>query len=341
MHIIRLIFQLFRGLNASCRRHPVKFTLFYLCLLFFIGIEVWFNFAAPPARNWISKNLGEIQIVDPNHLSFAVFGDNKNSHSIFPLLLRKADQDHEIKFALDLGDLVFGGDMEKYRYFIKQVRGNFRKPFLTAIGNHELREEGRGLYYVLFGPFYYSFRIGKVYFIVLDDADGKGLDALQTAWLERELEQARGYTSRFVFMHVPLFDPRGEGYHHCLPEKQAQSLLELFKHYHVSRVFAGHIHGYYQGQWQGLSYIITGGAGGELVGQDPEHDFFHYAKVNVNGNSISVIVQPIDSPEYESLDRFGSMAWLYIFTFLRFHGIQMALILAMVYLLGTTLERKP
>jgi hypothetical protein len=340
MQMIRLIFHLFRALNTLNGKHPVKFTLFYLCLLFFIGVEVWFNFAAPPARNWISQNLLKIQIDDPNHFSFAVFGDNKNSHSIFPLLLRKANQDHEIKFALDLGDLVFGGDMEKYRYFMKQVRGNFRKPFLTAIGNHELREEGRGLYYDLFGPFYYSFHAGKAYFIMLDDANEKGLDALQTIWLERELEQAQGYASRFVFMHVPLFDPRGEGYHHCLPEKQAQPLLELFKHYHVSRVFAGHIHGYYQGQWQGLPYTITGGAGAELVGRDPEHDFFNYTKVNVNGNSTGVTVQPIVSPEYEWLDRFGSMTWLYVFTFFRFHGIQLALILAMVYLLGTALEKK-
>jgi hypothetical protein len=44
---------------------------------------------------------------------------------------------------------------------------------------------------------------------VLDDADEIGLDAWQQAWLERELKDAREYTFRFVFMPVPLFDPRG------------------------------------------------------------------------------------------------------------------------------------
>ena len=47
------------------------------------------------------------------------------------------------------------------------------KPLLTAIGNHELMDEGRGNYYDMFGRFYYSFTVGENYFIVLDDADSK------------------------------------------------------------------------------------------------------------------------------------------------------------------------
>lgn len=335
---MRLIFNLFRVLKALSRRHPVKFALFYLCLLLLIGVEVWFNFAGLPTQNWIAENLRKIRVEDSNDFSFAVFGDNKMSHTIFPGLLRKVDQDQDIKFALDIGDLVFDGEMEKYRYFINQVKENITKPFLTAIGNHELRGKGRGLYYELFGPFYYSFQIGKTYFIVLDGADETGLDAWQQAWLERELKQAREYTSRFVFMHVPLFDPRGGRRHHCLPEKEARSLLGLFKRYNVSHVFASHIHAYYKGQWQGIPYTITGGAGGELVGKDPKHDFFHYLKVSVKGNTVDVTVQPIPSPDYEWLDRFGTIVWLYVFSFVRFHGIQLALFLLMVYLLGAVLR---
>ena len=338
MQIFSPVFHLFRILKTLSRRHPVKSVLFFLCLLIFVGVEAWFSFAPLPGQNWIVENLRKIHIEDSSDFSFAVLGDNKNSHTIFPVLLRKVDQDHDIKFALDLGDLVFDGEIEKYRYFIKQVENNTTKPFLTAIGNHELSEKGRGLYYDLFGPFYYSFQLGQTYFIVLDDADEKGLDIWQQGWLERELEQAQGYTSRFVFMHVPLFDPRGGEHHHCLPEKEARSLLSLFEKYHVSHIFTGHIHGYYRGQWEGIPFTITGGAGAELVGKEPKHDFFHYIKVSIKGNLVNTAVQPVTSRDYEWLDRLGSIAWLYIFSFVRFHGIQLALFLLMAWLLGGTLR---
>jgi Calcineurin-like phosphoesterase len=336
----RLVSHLFRVLKALHGRHPVNFLLFYLCLLCLIGVEVWFNSTSLPTQHWIAENLRKIRAEGSNDFSFAVFGDNKNSHSIFPELLRKVDQDHDIKFALDMGDLVFDGEMEKYRYFINQVRDNIKKPFLTAIGNHEIGERGRGLYYDLFGPFYYSFQIGGTYFIVLDDADEIGLDPWQQAWLEKALKKSQGYTTRFVFMHVPLFDPRGWGYHHGLPETEARSLLKLFKQNNVSHLFASHIHGYYEGQWEGIPYTITGGAGAELAGKDPKHDFFNYIKVGVKGNTVDVTVQPIPSPDYEWLDRFGYNVWLYVFPFFRFHGVQLALFLLMAYLLGAALRKK-
>lgn len=340
MEIIRLVLNLFRMLKALSRRHPVKLGLFFLCLLLLAGVEIWFRFEAPPAHNWIAENLRKIRIQDPADFAFAVFGDNKNSHSIFPVLLRKVDQDRDIKFALDIGDLVFNGDIEKYRYFFNQLKENIKLPFLTAIGNHELlMGSGRGLYYDLLGPFYYSFQIGGAYFIVLDDANETGLDEWQRAWLEGELKNARAYTHKFVFMHVPLFDPSGGRYDDgCLPEKEARSLLELFKAYNVSYIFASHIHAYYTGQWQGIPYTITGGAGAELIGKDPKHDFFHYLKVSVKGNTVDVTVQHLPSPDYEWLDRLGSTAWLYLYAFFRFNGIQVALFLLMAYLLGAAIK---
>jgi hypothetical protein len=176
---MRLVLHLFRMLKALGRRHPVKFTLFYLCLLFLLGVEVSFNFAAPPTQDWIAQNLRKIR---------------------------------------------------------------------------------------------------------------------------------------------------------------AEDSLELFKQYNVSHVFASHIHGYYQGQWQGIPYTITGGAGAQPVGKGPKHDFFHYIKVSVKGNTVDMAVQPIPSPDYEWLDRLGSIAWLYVFSFVRFHGVQLALFLLMAYLLGAALR---
>jgi hypothetical protein len=340
MEIIRLVLNLFRMVAILTRRHPIKLSLFFLCLFLFAGVEIWSRLQAAPGHNWIADNVRKIRIQDPNDFAFAVFGDNKNSHSIFPVLLRRVDQDRDIKFALDIGDLVFDGDIEKYRYFFNQLKENIKLPLLTAIGNHELLlGSGRGLYYDLLGPFYYSFQVGGAYFIVLDDANETGLDLWQRAWLERELKNARGYIHKFVFMHVPLFDPSGGRYEEgCLPEKEARSLMELFKENKVSHIFASHIHSYYTGRWQGIPFTITGGAGAELAGRDPKHDFFHYLKVRVKGNTVDVTVQRLPSPDYEWLDRLGYTVWLYLYAFFRFNGIQVALFLLMAYLLGAAIK---
>ena len=302
-------------------------------------MEVWYRFAPLPAHDWIADNLQKIRVKQPNDFCFAVFGDNKNSHNIFNMLLKQVNRDPDIAFAIDVGDLVFDGEREKYRFFFRQVRKNIQVPLLTAIGNHELREKGRGLYYDIFGPFYYSFRIGKNCFIVLDDANETGLDKWQRLWLEKKLKEAQTDNNRFVFMHVPLFDPRGTDYHHCLPENEANSLIALFKKHHVTHIFASHIHGYFAGQWQGVPYAVSGGAGAELVGTDPQHYFYHYLKVRVKEDGVGIYVQPIFSPDYERIGRIGYVAWLYFYAFIRFHGIELALLLIIAKLMIPTFRR--
>ncbi len=335
--MIKAILNIF---NTHRRQHPVAMGLFIFCAFLLISAEIWFFFAAPPAKNWLAQNLKTIEINNSNDYAFAVFGDNKNSHSAFPELLRKVSQDPSLGFAMDLGDLVFDGEMEKYRYVFSQVRKNMEIPLLTAIGNHELREKGRGLYYELFGPFYYSFKIGRDFFIVIDNADEKDLDQWQRQWLEKELEKAADASHRFVFMHVPLYDPRGGRHHHCMPPESARSLLDLFKTNNVTHIFTSHIHSYYSGKWEGIPFTITGGAGAELVGKDPEHDFFHYLKVSIKGADVQIAVVPIATPDFEWLDRVGSMAWIYLYAMVRLHGIEIAIFLLMAYALAVVFELK-
>lgn len=310
--------------------------LFFFCLFLLMIFELWDHFSPLPAHDWIATNREKIQTRDPNDFSFAVFGDNKNSHTTFERLLKQVDHEPDVAFAIDLGDLVYDGEKQKYRHFFNQVRSNLTLPLLTAIGNHELRENGRGLYYEVFGPFYYSFRIGRNYFIVLDDAEEKGLDLWQNTWLEEELRKARDFDTRFVFMHVPLFDPRGGIYHHCIPESAATELAVLFRKYRVTHIFASHIHGYFTGRWQEIPYTITGGAGGELFGTDPRHYFYHYLRVHVQDGSVDIHVQRVPSPDYEWLDRLGLIAWVYLSAFVRFHGIELALILLAGWVLVLT-----
>ena len=302
---------------------------FVLVLLFASGIKIHSALTEPKISDW---NYHQLQRIDhsKNEFSFAVFGDNKNSVKTFENLISKLNKE-DILFAIDDGDLVYDGEKEKFRFFLNQIK-NLNKPLLTVFGNHEAREKGRAVYYELFGPFYYSFSIGNSYFIVLDDSNERNLDAAQFAWLKNELKISQNYQNRFVFMHVPLYDPR-PGIEHSLKDLDfAKKLNNLFDKYNVSMVFACHIHAYYNGIWNKTPYIITGGAGAELDGTNPKHYFYHYIKVSVDNDSVKYKVIKLKSPDFELLDRLTHDAWIYIYAFFAIHFIDTLLILALVYL---------
>jgi serine/threonine-protein phosphatase CPPED1 len=278
------------------KEHPIKIIILAsLCVLLFIGITVWHHYAPVSIHNWNQKELSRITVADPNDFTFAVMGDNKGNHSVFEPLLRDIGHDKDILFAIDDGDLVDEGTVGHYRRFLHQVQENLAIPFLTAIGNHDLNHGSNNNYQEIFGPTYYSFQVGQSHFIVLDAITESGFDKAERQWLEKELQKGQASKARFVFMHVPVFDPRGGTYHKSLPDKDQKDLLDLFRRYKVTHLFASHLHGYFSGVWAGVPYTITGGAGGSLQGKDPEHFFYHYVKVHVSQGKADVMLRRIDA----------------------------------------------
>ncbi|MFQ6083457.1 MAG: metallophosphoesterase family protein [Candidatus Aminicenantia bacterium] len=286
----------------------------------------------PEISDW---NYHQLQKIDKtkNEFLFVVFGDNKNSVKTFENLIEKVNKEDAI-FAIDIGDLVYDGEKEKFRFFINQIK-KLNKPLLTVIGNHEIREDGRANYYELFGKFYYSFAVGNSYFIILDDANEKNLDPWQMDWLKNELQKSQNYKYRFIFMHVPLYDPRKGEYKigHSLKDLAfADKLNNLFDKNNVSMLFVSHIHGYYRGIWEKTPHIITGGAGAELVGSDPRHYFYHYIKVNVSEYEVKYEVVRVKSPDFELIDRWIHTTWIYIYAFFAIHFLDLIIILTLIYL---------
>lgn len=304
--------------------------------------------------DWNFHKRKEIRIKG-NKFCFAVFGDNKNSHYVFEKLIDSVNRDREISFAFDLGDLVYDGEKEKYKYFLNQVK-RFKVPLLTAVGNHDIKEKGRAVYYSIFGPFYYAFSIKNVFFIVLDDANEVRLEDSQIYWLREQLKRAKKFKYRIVLFHVPLFDPRTKKessslisipifhereFHHSLKDKrQARYLLNLFKKYGVTHIYASHIHAYYTGVWSRIPYTITGGAGAELVGNNPNHDFYHYLKICVTPNSYTERVVKLPTPSFEVFDRIFHDFWIYIYAFFAIHFYDVLLTISFLYLVFYVYKRK-
>jgi len=258
-------------------------------------------FPSPPQiRDWNYVQQEKITAISPqpDSFSFAVFGDNKNSITTFNGLIDQVNQD-DVQFSVETGDLIdnmFDGQSE-YRTYVKQIK-RLQKPLFVIPGNHAT-EGSSCAYNRLFGRLYYSFSFGNAYFIALNGSHEDGLGPQQYDWLVKELKKAQSYRHRFVFMHIPLYDPEAGDYQlgHSLGDKKiAAQLNTLFDTNKVDMVFTAHVHGYYTGKWHKTPFTVTGGAGAELGGTNPEHYFHHYVKVTVSPEGVQYRVKKVGKP---------------------------------------------
>jgi len=317
-------------------RHKILVGIITLLIAW---IAVW-GVLPVGSGNWNERQIQKVNsLPSSDNFCFAVMGDNKVGFSTFRGIIKDINIKKPL-FAIDLGDLVFDGEKEKYRIFYDEIKKS-RVPFLVAIGNHDIREGGRANYFDIFGHFYYAFSYGNFLFIVLDDANEEYIDEQQMEFLENELKKDFRY--KFVFLHVPLFDPRSYVLdipkiihknvrpEHCLTNKEnAKRFTDLASKYRVTAVFVSHIHGYFEEIREGVTYIITGGAGADLWLSDPEHYFYHYVNVCVNDDNVEYKIVKFPSPDANLVDRFGYAIWLYIWYFIVSHRV--AIILSIVIL---------
>jgi Calcineurin-like phosphoesterase len=295
-----------------------------------LGIKIHSALTPLEVSNWNYENLKQID-KDQTNFSFAVFGDNKNSVTTFNHLIDRVNQE-DVSFSIDNGDLVYDGDIEKYKFFLAQAE-RFQEPLLTSVGNHEILEGGRANYYDIFGPFYYSFQIGQSYFIVLDDSEAKALDPTQMDWLESELAKSQAYKYRFVVMHVPLYDPRttGQALGHALEDPDAAAQLnQLFDDNSITMIFASHIHDYITGVWGKTPYIISGGAGAEIYGGDSGEAIFHYVIVHVSDVGVTYDLVKLPTPG-SAIGKLLYDAWIYIYAYVALHFWNIVITLVLLY----------
>jgi 3',5'-cyclic AMP phosphodiesterase CpdA len=251
-----------------------------------------------PARDWNPRNLARLNNLQGDTLTFAVLGDNRDNPAVFEAILKRIARDPGLEFAVHLGDMVPTGELKNYQDFFHSLRPRLKLPFLAVIGNHELSQDPDGrLYREIFGPRNFAFRLGSSYFIMVDDAGKTSLGEKQLHWLEAELKKSQTCRTRLVFLHVPLFDPRVSDKPHALPPQIGRRLAALFRQYKVTHIFAGHIHGYFEGRWDGVPFTISAGAGAPLYGSDPAHFFFHYLVVTIKGAKVRIEVRPLAQTE--------------------------------------------
>jgi|GEM_PF-725932 len=290
-----------------------------------------------------------------DNFEIVILGDNRNGYKTFANIIEQINYINPI-FAIDNGDLVFGGEPSKYRLFYETVL-KLKVPLYTTLGNHDIREGGRSEYTKLFGPPYYSFDYGGVHFIFLDSSRGWAekiaIPKEQYDWLEKDLMANEGKRI-FVVSHTPPTDPRKLTDPNTLPDMKNVGLIEklmydysrykslnhgfptseeaekfesLMSKYGVDTVFMSHIHSYMSFVKGGVRYVISGGAGAELLTTD---SYYHYMRIKITKDDELFEVVELPSPSNTIQDRYIATVQLFANSIYKEYRVEVLLLGALL-----------
>ena len=210
-------------------------------------------------------NLNKKQM-DDNHHGFVVVADPQiYAAKEFPLLERGVD---DIKATISAYNIPFHGlapgDLISHDHTLypqyNSVMAKAGIPFYNAMGNHDMVNYGRSFettqwkFGKMFGPSYYSFNVGKIHYVVLNDCFYVGrdyyyigyLEERQLSWLERDLAYLPKGSSVVVTLHIPTtlskkdrdkfsYEKSGST---MANHKGLYKILEPFK----THIISGHMH---------------------------------------------------------------------------------------------------
>lgn len=170
----------------------------------------------------------------------------------------------EKMYALTLGDMTWDRYWYSNSYYFPQYLNTINSQIKNlqifhTMGNHDNDFQTRSDYdaavkYVdQICPTYYSFNIGKVHYVVMDDIDCssydgtesrnyvKSLSAEQLDWLAKDLSHVAKTTPVVVAMHAQVFYPTTSGFKIDHDPVNTQRLFDILDGYTV-RFVTGHTH---------------------------------------------------------------------------------------------------
>ena len=231
-------------------------------------------------------------MTDDNSINFYVFGDSQGYQGGVEQIVTAANLNRP-DFLFHCGDLTPFGLENQYQT-VKAVLDQSLVPVYTTIGNHDIKDGGGVLYEEYFGSSRYSFDIGPAHFTVFNTSSGD-VSSQEFSWLEQDLTQTEA-EFRFVFTHIPPFDPRTGENHSLINTTTSTQLMSLFETHDVDVVFTGHIHMYNETVVNGVRYAITGGAGASLYADEDSGGIYHYMNVALDESGLTIEPVLLDTP---------------------------------------------
>lgn len=248
---------------------------------------------------------------DPS-FTFVAYGDSQSLDATHRLI---AERILALKpdFALHAGDLVAHGNrtVDWDRFFEIEGAMLASVPLFPSPGNHDGNNRRYFEAFVLPGnERWYTFDWGnaRIVSLQIDAIMPFGKQSEQVQWLESTLA-ANTRPWLIVYFHIPPYNavPKDNMF-----DAVRINLVPLFERYGVDLVLSGHSHNYQRWNVNGITYVVTGGAGGELYfieGPEPDTEAFynghHFVHFTVEGDTLTGRAIALDG---EAVDDFSLTA---------------------------------
>jgi len=293
----------------------LKRRFFSIFSMVFLALTLGFNFA--PAAEKTDNTIG-----GKDKFTFICLADSRSEKEDdigvnVPVLSKISALCAKIApaFAIYPGDTVYGADdFERFKKqmasFVEVVKpfSNVCKIYYT-LGNHELRsfdhlkhamsvldvpkvEAGK-----YSGQVYYFTHMNSCFIAVATSfySEDNLISDEQLAWIKSALEKHKNYEHIFVFGHAPAFPfgPHVMSSLDAYPENR-NKFWRLLREYDVDAYFCGHEHFYHTKKIAGVYQIMTGTCGAP-VKKGYGGEFFHFAKLDIDGPEVKMNVYDEDN----------------------------------------------
>ncbi|AEV28588.1 glycosyltransferase [Sphaerochaeta pleomorpha str. Grapes] len=273
----------------------IYFILVTIFLSILIGYRIYLSIYEKDYQSLNAVNIETIEtkLIGQTTFSFAVVGNIDNSMRIFSDRIVPLMQDENVDFLISVGNAVFDGAEGKYRLLHRGLT-KLDIPYILVPGNNEVADFGSNNFYQHFGPYFYSYHLDNAYFIFLDST-GITSWKWQLHWLNQELETAKNYPYRFVFLGHSLLPQEKvaseNSSKYTVDAKTSKTLQQLFSQYEVTSVFSTGYHTNSQQSVGGVRYVVSSGGGGLLLDNEQPYQFVK-VMVNPQGFSCTNITAP-------------------------------------------------
>lgn len=156
----------------------------------------------------IAKILSSTDFGDLDTLKIAFTGDSHRFYDEWGSFVNTVNKMNDIDFIIHIGDFTDYGLPIQYEWGYN-IMSELERPYLVAIGNHDLVANGSECYNLMFGVFDFSFIIGKIKFIFLNTNsreyafNGK---VPNLSWYEKELIPDSTFNKAIIVAHVSPSD---------------------------------------------------------------------------------------------------------------------------------------
>ena len=255
--------------------------------------------------------------------SFALLGDTEARPHINDAIA-KSIWSHRPNFVVHLGDITDGGKEPhkwqwNYEYFAGMSQLHGRIPVFTVVGNGESDLYWYSKYHRYPSPEnYYTFRYGDAQFFMLDSNRKIAPGTDQYRWLDEELKRSTA-TWKFICHHHCAYSSDDDDYGDTwngepstFIHKNVVEAIPLYEEREVDVVFYGHVHAFERSypiragklvESGGITYIESGGAGGNLEDFSPFASWFSSSKYP--GHHYCIVRMTQDTFDFRMIDLYG------------------------------------